>query len=201
MLGRPPETGLFFSVCLIAFKRCCWRRWHQPGDIQFLTADPSLFQVGKNGFGHADGKLNQGMIVLYVDTTDVPSVQPCLVGDRANDIPRLHFMVVSDFDTKSSMSAAGASALRLLCRLADSRSRRPRSGRSDRGRRGLGSLDLRVLSVSRWLRSLRARVSGFTNKERSPSDRVASAAAISRGAKSDSLWYCSKIPRMKAKSP
>ena len=60
------------------------------------------------------------MIVLDVDTADVLGVQSGFICNRSNDIPRLHFVVVSDFDTKQFHVRRGTIALRFCC-LAGSR--------------------------------------------------------------------------------
>ena len=103
------------------------------------------------------------MIVLYVDTADVLSVQSSLVGNRANDIRGSTSWLCPTSIRNNSMSAAGTTVLRFYG-LADSH----RAGHVQvvlsRGAAVLGLWIFGRCWYRRWLRSLRARVSGFTNK-------------------------------------
>src|SRR5512133_981878 len=65
-------------------------------DAQRLSGDPHLLQVLHQFARHAFGQVDQAVVVADVDAADVPALQVRLVGDRADDVARLHAVRVAD---------------------------------------------------------------------------------------------------------
>jgi hypothetical protein len=68
-------------------------------NLQLATHNPHLLQATKNLLRHALGKIDEAVILADIDVPDVPPLEPRLIRNRADDIPRLHTVSVSDFDT------------------------------------------------------------------------------------------------------
>jgi hypothetical protein len=82
-------------------------------NLQLATHDPHLLQATENLLRHALGKIDEAVILADIDVPDVPSLEPRLIRNRADDIPRLHTVSVSDFNTISLELDAFRSTFRL----------------------------------------------------------------------------------------
>jgi len=69
-----------------------------PADAQLRSAHPHRLEVLEDLLRHAGRQIDKAMIFVDVDMADVAAIEARLVGERADDIPGLHAMGVSDFD-------------------------------------------------------------------------------------------------------
>jgi nicotinate-nucleotide adenylyltransferase len=69
-------------------------------DAQLLAGHPDLLQVLEDFRRHAGGQVDEAVVALDVDAADVLAVEAGFVGDRADDVARLHAVVVADFDAE-----------------------------------------------------------------------------------------------------
>src|SRR5690606_36624074 len=67
-------------------------------DAQLLAGDPDLLQVFEHLARHPLGQVHEAVVLADVDAADVAAFQVGLVGDRADDIGRLHAVHVADLD-------------------------------------------------------------------------------------------------------
>ena len=65
-----------------------------------LAGYPDFFQVFEDFLRHVFGQVDQAVIALNVDATDVLAVEAGFVGDCADDIAGLHAVVVANLDAK-----------------------------------------------------------------------------------------------------
>jgi len=72
-----------------------------PADAQLLTNYAHLLEAAEDIPGHALGQVDEGVIVTDVDLADVLTLQARLIGDRADDVARLHAVRVPDLETES----------------------------------------------------------------------------------------------------
>jgi hypothetical protein len=88
-----------------------------PADAQFLTNNPHLLQTAEDVPGHSLGQVDEGVIVANIHVADVLAFQAGLVGDRADNVARLHTVSVADFDTEGfeSYVAIFATAPTVTC--------------------------------------------------------------------------------------
>jgi hypothetical protein len=68
-------------------------------NLQLATNNPHLLQATENLLRHAFGKIDEAVILADIDVPDVPPLEPRLIRNGADDIPRLHAVSVSDLDT------------------------------------------------------------------------------------------------------
>src|SRR6185437_12667232 len=73
-------------------------------DAQLLLHHPYLLQVLEHFLRHAVGQVDQAVVVADAEAADVLAFQPRLVGDRADDIARLHAVLVADLDAVGALS-------------------------------------------------------------------------------------------------
>ena len=64
-----------------------------------LLATRTVCKCASRSAGMPSGRVDQGEIIADVDTTDEARLQVRFVGDRADDVPRLHTMLVADVDS------------------------------------------------------------------------------------------------------
>ena len=69
--------------------------------VEALSCHPNLLELIQQLLRHAFGEIDQAMVVEDVDATDVLAVDIGLVGDRADDVTRLHLVIVADLDAKA----------------------------------------------------------------------------------------------------
>src|SRR6266702_1904012 len=69
-------------------------------DPQFLPDHAYFLQASKDILGHALGQIDETVIVTDIHLSDVPPLEPRLVGDRANDVTGLHAMHVPDLEAE-----------------------------------------------------------------------------------------------------
>src|SRR5690606_10521725 len=67
---------------------------------QLLAGHPHLLQVLEHFGRHALRQVDQAVIVADVDAADVTAFQVRLVGDRADDVARLHTVHVANLDAE-----------------------------------------------------------------------------------------------------
>lgn len=70
-----------------------------PADLERLAGDTDFLQLEEDLLGHAAGKIDEAVIVLDHNAADVTAFEANLVGNRADDVARLHAVVVADFNT------------------------------------------------------------------------------------------------------
>src|SRR5690606_29882811 len=95
------------------------------GDPQRLPGHAHLLQVLQQGRRHALGQVDEAVVIADVDPADVAAVEFGLVGDRADDVRRLHPVHMPDLEAARFLAELGRPAWALL--LPWSRFRRPRS--------------------------------------------------------------------------
>jgi hypothetical protein len=71
-----------------------------PADAQLLTHHANFLQAAEDVPGHALGEVDEGVIVTDVHVADVFAFQTGLVGDRADDVARLHAVGVAHFEAE-----------------------------------------------------------------------------------------------------
>src|SRR6185437_4599191 len=76
-------------------------------DAQLLLHHPYLLQVLEHFLRHAVGQVDQAVVVADAEAADVLAFQPRLVGDRADDIARLHAVLVADLDAVGALAFLG----------------------------------------------------------------------------------------------
>src|SRR5574337_1034929 len=76
-------------------------------DAQLLLHHPYLLQVLEDFLRHAVGQVDQAVVVADAEAADVLAVQAGLVGDRANDVARLHAVLVADLDAIGALALLG----------------------------------------------------------------------------------------------
>src|SRR6185437_9576991 len=76
-------------------------------DAQLLLHHPYLLQVLEHFLWHAVGQVDQAVVVADAEAADVLAFQPRLVGDRADDIARLHAVLVADLDAVGALAFLG----------------------------------------------------------------------------------------------
>jgi hypothetical protein len=69
-------------------------------DAKLLANDPHLLQSAEDIPGHALGQVDEGVIVTDVYVADMTPFEARFVGDRADDVARLHTMSVTDFEAE-----------------------------------------------------------------------------------------------------
>ena len=84
-------------------------------DPQLLAHHPGLAQVRQDFRRHAFGQVQDRMVVVDVDAADVAALQPGLVGDRPDDIARLHAVGMANLDPEGLHARLGRGARRLGC--------------------------------------------------------------------------------------
>ena len=69
-------------------------------DAQGNASNAHFFQVLHQLTRHAFGQVDQAVVIANVNPTDVAAFQIGLIGDRADDVARLHAVHVADFDAE-----------------------------------------------------------------------------------------------------
>ena len=73
-------------------------RFHM-GNLQLATHNTHFLQAAENLFRHALGKIDEAVILVNIDVSDVAPLEAGLIRNRADNISGLHTVSVSDFDT------------------------------------------------------------------------------------------------------
>src|SRR3954471_3978016 len=74
------------------------------GDLQLLLGNPPLLQVGEDLRRHAVRQVDQAVVVTNADATDELCFDAAFVGDGADDVARLHAMLVAHFDAVRALA-------------------------------------------------------------------------------------------------
>src|SRR5690606_23945384 len=77
-------------------------------DTQLLLHHPHFFQVLEHFRRHAIGQVDQAVVVADAEAADVLAVQAGFVGDRTDDVARLHAVLVADLDAIGALAFLGS---------------------------------------------------------------------------------------------